>query len=140
MSSYRIHADNLYQQRKEIMFTKNNCGRIDLVLPCCSASSHSYPFMLLVNYDIWSRPDTYSFPQWYGTLDVVLWRASSYFHLKKFLLKLLTSYQTACCRSPENHLWKCKSNLHTAVTGYIVIVPPNVLYWGGRWGILINTR
>jgi hypothetical protein len=224
MNSYRIHADNPYQQQNEIMFTKNNFWRIELVeaswnvmaraqktdfiirqngrvhlsrrrrqfsrlladevcasalvmldtpcsevvwrvlathsirqfplhfpsraslpshfnwslLPCGSESSQPSPFLLLVNYDIWSRPDTYSFPRWYGTLDVVLRTASSHFHVKKFLLKFLTSYQTARYRSPENHLWKYKSNLHTAVTGYIVIVSPDVPFPGG--GILINTR
>ena len=31
MNSYRIHADNPYQQQNEIMFTKNNFWRIELV-------------------------------------------------------------------------------------------------------------
>ena len=57
MSSYRIHANNQCRQQKEIMFTKNNCGRIELVLPFGSQSSHPCPFTLLVNSDIWSRPD-----------------------------------------------------------------------------------
>jgi len=213
MSSYRIHAENLHQQQNEIVFTKINRWRTELVeaswnvmaqaqkpdlvfqrngrvhlnrqgrqfsrllaaevcatavvmldtpcsevvwrvlathpirhfpvrhrvpshfnwilLTCGSEYSHPYPFMLLVNYDIWSRPDTYSFPQWYGRLYIVLWTASSYFHVKKFLLNLLTSDQPAHCRSLENHLWKYKRNLHAAVTRYIVIVSPDVLYWGG---------